>query len=354
MSSERYLMSRLVIIMDNENLKALLKELGLNEYESRAYLVLIESGSLTAGELAALSGVPQPRIYDTIRTLMTKGMVTVTEDRPKRIMPLDPAQVFKGMQERYNRLISQVEKELGSMYNPVNKEDKLTVVKSRVTLERYIGDSIRNTQFSISIAAPGSLIRKFESDLKKKVNEGTQVHIFMYGTKRPSSIGTIVKIREIPDPILLISDRDIGIYTPYYAFDPNRSSLQGYALIIRDSNLLFIFNRYFYHALWPTGKTIYRVERPLKVPKKYIDIRNLIEDIRNFNLIGAKVKIKGRLVKSGKPIEIVGRVLNFYESEGKVLANVTVETEDRKKYVVGGWNASLEDVEADMITLLEG
>ncbi|HIP75049.1 MAG TPA: hypothetical protein EYH13_02660, partial [Thermococcus paralvinellae] len=33
--------------------------------------------------------------------------------------------------------------------------------------------------------------------------------------------------------------------------------------------------------------------------------------------------------------------------------NITVETEDGKRYVVGGWNSSLEDIEADII-IVEG
>ena len=43
-----------------EEIKGLLKELGLSGYEVRAYLAPIKEGSMRAGELAALSKVPQP------------------------------------------------------------------------------------------------------------------------------------------------------------------------------------------------------------------------------------------------------------------------------------------------------
>ena len=50
---------------------------------------------------------------------------------------------------------------------------------------------------------------------------------------------------------------------------------------------------------------------------------------------------------------VTGRIIDFFESEGRVISNITIETEDGERYVVGGWNSSLEDIEADSIILKE-
>ncbi|WP_456394916.1 TrmB family transcriptional regulator [Thermococcus sp.] len=336
--------------MRERELRVLMKDLGLNEYEVRAYLTLIKRGALTAGELAALSKVPQPRIYDVIQSLMTKGFVTTSGSRPKKVIPVEPARVLDAMKEKYERRISIVRDELEKLYTPVEETGTVLVVKSKITLEDYIRKAIKNARLHLSIAAPLSLIEKFEDELRKK--QKPEIHIFAYGNGNVPKVGRTVKIREVSDPLIVIQDRELGIYAPYDALTTSGSSLYGYALIIEDQNLLFMFDRYFYHVLWPTGKTVYHEERRLELPKEYLRIRELVEDIKKFNLVGYKVEVLGKFVKTRRTAHLTGRIAGFFESEGKVISNITIETPDGERYVVGGWNSSLEDVEAERIILL--
>lgn len=335
--------------MRERELRALMKDLGLNEYEVRAYLTLIKRGALTAGELATLSKVPQPRIYDVIQSLMSKGFVTTSGSRPKKVIPVEPARVLNAMKEKYERRISIVRDELEKLYTPVEETGTVIVVKSKITLEDYIRKAIQNAQLHLSIAAPLSLIEKFEDELRKK--QKPEIHIFAYGKGEVPKVGRTIKIREVGDPLIVIQDRKLGIYAPYDALTTSGSSLYGYALIIEDQNLLFMFDRYFYHVLWPTGETVYHEERSLKLPKEYLRIRELVEDIKKFNLVGYKVEVLGKFVKTRRTAHLTGRIAGFFESEGKVISNITIETPDGERYVVGGWNSSLEDVEAERIIL---
>ena len=41
----------------------------LGEYEINAYLAVLEHGELTASEIADRTDIPQPRVYDTVRSL---------------------------------------------------------------------------------------------------------------------------------------------------------------------------------------------------------------------------------------------------------------------------------------------
>ncbi|MCD6525215.1 MAG: TrmB family transcriptional regulator [Thermococcus sp.] len=339
--------------MEEKEIKALLREFGLNEYEVRAYLTLIKSGPLTAGELAALSKVPQPRIYDVIRTLMAKGFVTTSEGRPKHVIPLNPESVMEAIKQRYEERIEALKTALEELYTPHGEIGSVTVIKSRIALEEYMRRAIRNAKYHMSVAIPTEFLRKFEGDLKAKKENNVRINLFLYGKgEEAPAIANEIRIRDVPDPILIIQDREMGVYLSYEALSSG-SSLHGYGLIIRDNNLLFMLDRYFYHALWPTGRVVYREERKLKLPREYIHIRELVEDIKTFNLTGSKVEIIGKFVRSKKPVHIVGRVVEFFEDENKVISNITVETEDGARYVVGGWNASLEDIEAERIVLLE-
>ncbi|NJE05002.1 TrmB family transcriptional regulator [Thermococcus sp. M36] len=338
--------------MEEKDVKALLRELGLNEYEVRAYLTLIKKGPLTAGELATLSKVPQPRIYDVIRTLMAKGFVTTSQGRPKQVIPLNPESVMDAIRRRYDEKIEALKTALEELYTPHSEIGSVTVVKSRITLEEYMRRAVANARFHLSVAVPVNFLRKLEGALGEKKSTGVHVNLFVYGTGEIPPIANEIRMREVPDPIIIIQDREMGIYLPYEALTSG-SSLHGYGLIIRDNNLLFMLDRYFYHALWPTGRQVHREERKLRLPREYIHIRELVEDIRTFGLIGARVEVLGRFVRSGEPVHITGRIVNLFEDENKVVSNITVETETGERYVVGGWNASLEDIEAERIVLFE-
>ena len=337
--------------MEEGELKALLKELGLNKYEVNAYLTLIKQGPLTAGELASLSKAPQPRIYDVVRSLMGKGFVAVTSERPKKVVPLDPEKVLGAMEKNYLKKIELAKRELKAMYTPRESHREVIVVKSKTTLENYIKEAIKNTKYHLSLAIPSQLLEKVTPILKTKSKEVT-IDLFVYGEKEVPKIADKIKVREVEDPVILIQDKTLGIYVPPEAFKSREQTIKGYALIIMDKNLLFMLDRYFYHALWPTGELVYKKkEKRIKLPKSYIHIRSLVEDIRNHNLIGSEIEIYGKFVKTQKPVHLTGRIADFFESEGKVISNITIETKDGKRYVVGGWNASLEDIEAEIMIL---
>ena len=56
-----------------------LVRLGLTLYEARAYVALVSRDASTPAEIARLAGVPRPRIYDVLESLVGKGLAA---DRP--------------------------------------------------------------------------------------------------------------------------------------------------------------------------------------------------------------------------------------------------------------------------------
>jgi len=53
------------------------KKLGLNDYEARGYLALMERSSLTATQISAVSGIPRTKVYDVTESLMKKGLCSL-------------------------------------------------------------------------------------------------------------------------------------------------------------------------------------------------------------------------------------------------------------------------------------
>ncbi len=70
---------------------ASLRDLGLSEYESRAYRSLLRTGPTTAKELSRASDVPMGRIYDVLNSLETHNLVrSQTASRPKKYVAVEP------------------------------------------------------------------------------------------------------------------------------------------------------------------------------------------------------------------------------------------------------------------------
>ena len=70
---------------------ASLRDLGLSEYEERAYRSLLKTGPTTAKELSRTSDVPMGRIYDVLNSLETKNLVrSQAASRPKKYVAVEP------------------------------------------------------------------------------------------------------------------------------------------------------------------------------------------------------------------------------------------------------------------------
>lgn len=70
---------------------ASLRDLGLSEYEARAFRSLLDTGPTTAKELSRASDVPMGRIYDVLNSLETYSLVrSQTASRPKKYVAVEP------------------------------------------------------------------------------------------------------------------------------------------------------------------------------------------------------------------------------------------------------------------------
>jgi len=70
---------------------ASLRDLGLSEYEARAFRSLLDTGPTTAKELSRASDVPMGRIYDVLNSLETYRLVrSQTASRPKKYVAVEP------------------------------------------------------------------------------------------------------------------------------------------------------------------------------------------------------------------------------------------------------------------------
>jgi sugar-specific transcriptional regulator TrmB len=98
---------------------ASLRDLGLSEYEARAFRSLLETGPTTAKELSRASDVPMGRVYDVLNSLETHQLIrTQTASRPKKYVAVEPETALDRLLEDKKRSLAEQE----SQYEAVVEE----------------------------------------------------------------------------------------------------------------------------------------------------------------------------------------------------------------------------------------
>jgi sugar-specific transcriptional regulator TrmB len=77
--------------------KFLLTNMGLNEYQSSALSHLLYLGETKATTLSRASGVPNARIYGVLDELSKMGLVTIRPGRPALYSPMTPAEIASAL-----------------------------------------------------------------------------------------------------------------------------------------------------------------------------------------------------------------------------------------------------------------
>jgi len=102
-------------------LTALLKRIGLNEYESRVYSVLSSDSSMTASEISRKGSIPRARVYDVLMSLEKKGFVMISVGRPVSFRSVEPEKAITNYEKQKRELFENELKEMNSLKEILKK-----------------------------------------------------------------------------------------------------------------------------------------------------------------------------------------------------------------------------------------
>jgi sugar-specific transcriptional regulator TrmB len=95
---------------------AALQRLGLTEYESRIYLVLVKMGPIKASEISFFGQVPRTKTYGAIKELERKGLLKIVPGKPEVYAPASPNDVLMPLVTRLNREVKDSEGVVQSLH----------------------------------------------------------------------------------------------------------------------------------------------------------------------------------------------------------------------------------------------
>jgi sugar-specific transcriptional regulator TrmB len=148
--------------------------MGLNAYETDAYIALLEGGQMTAMEISREAHVPYSKIYEVLNLLKEKGWIKSSETRPFKYYPVPPLEATaftkSRLEDKYQIWEQSVAEELQPLYEKrelVERPDIL-ILHGQQAVFLKLEEVLKKANKEIMIAAPAftrPLIAQVESPL---------------------------------------------------------------------------------------------------------------------------------------------------------------------------------------------
>jgi HTH-type transcriptional regulator, sugar sensing transcriptional regulator len=106
-----------------------LTQLGFSQYEARTYIGLLLANGATGYSVANDTGVPQPKVYETLRRLVERGAAVRTGEKPARYAAIQPDILLKSLEEDFAARVAAARRDLETLPNRVVPAELLPVTR---------------------------------------------------------------------------------------------------------------------------------------------------------------------------------------------------------------------------------
>lgn len=159
-----------------QQLQDALLDLGFSPYEAKCYVGLVGTEGLTGYGVAKVTGVPQPKVYETLRKLVRRGAAQQIGDDPALFHATPPEQLLKELEASFRERHDVARQAATSIAH----EDRTTSVDSirsfrargalMSSAEFLINDAKRRIYISASVVELDELLPALREAAKRNVD----------------------------------------------------------------------------------------------------------------------------------------------------------------------------------------
>jgi sugar-specific transcriptional regulator TrmB len=353
--------------MDEDELRDVLRDAGLSQYQADAYCTLLRLGTASARELAEESTVPSARIYDVLRDIEEHGYIETYEQDSLRARACDPSEVLADLRGRADRL-REAAGEIEELWSaPAVERHKVSIVKRFDTVRDRAAAVVAEADDEVQVCLSLEELETLRPALESAMDRGAIVKVCVWTDPStdadlpPSEtfegVATEVRHRTLPTPFLALVDRD------HTCFAPNAVSTNQYGVLVEDFTMTYVFHWYFQTCLWEIWDRVYSAQAS-EPPIEYTGVREVVRDVGHLVEDGATVtvRVKGYRRGTREAVDLSGTLADvIYTGEAneagtpplsQLAGQVSLVVETATGPVtVGGWGAVVEDIEATRVTV---
>lgn len=160
-----------------------LTRLGFSQYEARTYVGLLLSDSATGYTIANETGVPQPKVYETLRRLVDRGAAILLDERPARYAAVSPDVLLGALEKEFQDRLTAARTSLASL--PERSTNARGLPVSRVsTLADALGRAtaaIATARGRVYLSGKGDDLAGLASAVDEASERGVQFVIVHFG-----------------------------------------------------------------------------------------------------------------------------------------------------------------------------
>ncbi|MFP4547223.1 MAG: TrmB family transcriptional regulator [Fidelibacterota bacterium] len=163
----------------SDDLIVLLKKIGFTNYESKAYLGLLQKNPATGYEVSQVTDVPRSVIYSTLRKLESNGVVISVHGKPVRYIPLSPKQLLSRLESDFSKRLNSLSEELLAFEDKPDSEGFWNI-RGYKSLMEICDTHIRDAKKQIIISGWSREIDTFHDSLLEAQERGVEVVVFSF------------------------------------------------------------------------------------------------------------------------------------------------------------------------------
>lgn len=234
--------------------------IGLSSREAEAYIALLQLEEALASGISKKTGEARPNVYDTMKSLMGKGLVTyVIKNNRKYFRAASPSKLQDFLNEK-GKMLSSALPGLLAMHKQAAKKPAVEVLEGREGLKTILNDVLRQKKEWFAFNVPGKgpevlgpLVHAFEKERQKT---GIPLKVIVVKTKQGlkrgkefsemkyTHVGYMPETYASPASNWIYGDRIVIIYW---------SKELPFAIRITDSRLAESYRNYF-NAVWKAAE----------------------------------------------------------------------------------------------------
>lgn len=187
-----------------------MKQLGLSEYESKAYLKLLEDFPLNGYSLSKRSGIPRSRIYEVLKNLVDKQMVFEQREGKSRFYtPVEPKVLLTRLKSHYDGIFTSLADITDKIYRQKRQDDKLVVIKGRQNIIDFVRLLLKGAEKRIAMSIWQEDIQDLLPEIDKALARGVVLRGIYFGVDVPYE--TLVPHRRLERYIAEKKERYISV-----------------------------------------------------------------------------------------------------------------------------------------------
>ncbi len=178
--------------MQSKKIQKLIDELvniGLSTYEAKAYLALIKNPDISAYEISKDSGVPQSKVYETIKKMAKKGIVITKGKNPVKYIALPIEEFLERYKVNIDNSIDYIKKNITALNEEVDVE-YMWHFKDLNQINNKLISLINDAKKSLYIEIWNSEFEFFYEYLMKANDRGVDIVTVLYG-ESDKKVGTM-------------------------------------------------------------------------------------------------------------------------------------------------------------------